>query len=77
MITGGTILTFNDVGLAFVGSGALALVPMPVVLWIGAAIVAGLVVRRTALGFMIEAVGVNPRAAVRAGVNTRALLIAV
>lgn len=50
---------------------------MPVVLWFGAAIVAGLVVRRTALGFMIEAVGVNPRAAVRAGVNTRALLIAV
>ena len=77
LITGGTILTFNDAGLAFIGSGALALVPMPVVIWISAAIVAMLVVRRTALGFMVEAVGVNPRAAFRAGVNTRALLIAV
>lgn len=77
LVTEGAILTFNHPGFAFLGSGAVGTVPVPVLVWIGAAILAGLVVRRTALGFMIEAVGVNPRASFRAGVNTRALLVAV
>lgn len=77
LITGGTILTFSDPGLIFLGSGTLAGLPMPVVIWILAALLATLIVRRSALGLLIEAVGINERASALAGVNARALLIAV
>lgn len=77
LITGGTILTFSDPGLIFLGSGTAFALPMPVVLWLAAAVVATLVVRRTALGLLIEAVGVNLRASALAGVNARALILAV
>ncbi len=77
LITGGTILTFSDPGLIFVGSGTLAGLPTPVVLWFAAAALATLIVRRTALGLLIEAVGVNLRASMLAGVNARALVLAV
>ncbi|MFD1881789.1 ABC transporter permease [Paracoccus pacificus] len=77
LITEGAILTFNHAGLAFMGSGIVATIPVPILIWVGMAIVTMLVVRRTALGFLIESVGINARAAFRAGVNTRALIIAV
>lgn len=77
LITEGAILTFSDPGLAFIGSGAVLGIPFPVVLWLATALAAVTMVRRTALGFLIEAVGVNARAAFRAGVNTRATIIAV
>ena len=77
LITGGTILTFSDPGLIFLGGGAALALPMPVVIWLAAAVVALLVARRTALGLLIEAVGVNLRASSLAGVNSRAILIAV
>ncbi len=77
LITGGTILTFSDPGLIFFGSGIFLGIPMPVILWLLLALVATLVVRRTALGLLIEAVGVNARASAIAGVNARALTVAV
>ena len=77
LVTEGAILTFSDPGLAFLGSGAVLGVPFPVLLWTAAAVGTILVLRRTALGFLIEAVGVNARAAYRAGVNTRVTIIAV
>ena len=51
--------------------------PVPAWLWIGAGVLAGLIVRRTALGLLIEAVGVNLRASRLAGVNSTVLLLAV
>lgn len=77
LITSGTILTFSDPALIFLGGGTLFWVPTPVAIWIAAALVATLVVRRTALGLLIEAVGVNQRASMLAGVNARALVLAV
>lgn len=77
LVTSGTILTFSDPGLVFVGGGTLLWLPTPVVIWIAAAAAALLVVRRTALGLLIESVGVNPRASTLAGVNARALTVAV
>ncbi|MCK5932338.1 MAG: ABC transporter permease, partial [Fulvimarina manganoxydans] len=77
LITEGVILTFNDQGLIFVGSGILFGVPMPVVLWILIALAVGLAVRFSALGMLIEAVGVNRRAAYLSGVGTAGLLLAV
>lgn len=77
LITEGAILTFNHKGLIFFGSGAFLTIPMPVLIWIFAGIVVTLVVRRSALGMLIEAIGVNLRASTLAGINTRVLLIAV
>ncbi len=77
LITEGIILTFNDPGLIFFGSGDLLGVPMPVVLWIVLGIAVAMLVRMTALGMLIEAVGINRRASMLAGVGTSFLLFAV
>lgn len=78
LITEGVILTFNDKPeLIFVGSGSFLNLPMPVIIWIIVAILAILVVRRSALGLLIEAIGVNRRASTLSGVNSRVILLAV
>jgi len=74
LITEGVILTFNDDTFAALGSGSLAGIPIPIYLWVGTALIIGLLMRRTALGFLIEATGINRRAASLAGVRARFLL---
>lgn len=76
LVTEGAILTFTDAGLTFVGSGAAFGLPMPIVIWVAFGITVMLLVRRTALGMLIEAIGVNRQASQLAGVRTAALLIA-
>ncbi|MGO6785749.1 ABC transporter permease [Rhizobium ruizarguesonis] len=77
LITEGAILTFNDDGLTFFGSGSMALLPMPVVIWLLVGLLVILLVRRTALGMLIEAVGINRRASTLSGIQTPVLLMAV
>ncbi|MBY5337588.1 ABC transporter permease [Rhizobium leguminosarum] len=77
LITEGAILTFNDDGLTFFGSGSMALLPMPVVIWFLVGLLVILLVRRTALGMLIEAVGINRRASTLSGIQTPVLLMAV
>ncbi|MBB4233637.1 ABC transporter permease [Rhizobium esperanzae] len=77
LITEGAILTFNDDGLTFFGSGSMALLPMPVVIWFLVGLLVILLVRRTALGMLIEAVGINRRASTLSGIRTPVLLMAV
>ncbi|MFC7064354.1 ABC transporter permease [Brucella rhizosphaerae] len=77
LITEGAILTFNDDSFATLGSGSLFGVPVPVLIWLLAGIVVGFAVRSTALGFLIEATGINRRAAMLAGVKARFLLFSV
>ncbi|WP_029009091.1 ABC transporter permease [Azospirillum halopraeferens] len=77
LVTEGAIVTFVDESLIFIGSGAVAGMPMPVVIAAVLAAAAVLLVRRTALGMFIEAIGVNRRASVQAGLNVRVVLIAV
>ncbi|MDP3342489.1 ABC transporter permease [Frigidibacter sp.] len=77
LITGGTILTFDSDTFAFLGSGTMIGVPVPTVIWILTGIGFGLLVRRTALGLLVESIGVNLRASTLAGINSRVLLIAV
>jgi len=77
LITEGAIMTFNDDGLIFLGSGSFAFLPMPVVIWLIVALMVILLVRRTALGMLIEAVGINRRASTLSGVQTPVLLMAV
>ncbi|WP_018237241.1 ABC transporter permease [Ensifer sp. BR816] len=76
LITEGAILTFIDPGLIFIGSGSFLGLPMPVVIWLIFGILVALVVRQTALGMLVEAVGVNREASTLSGVFTPVLLIA-
>jgi len=77
LITEGVILTFNDDTFSALGSGSFAGIPIPIFLWLGTGLLVGLLVRRSALGFLIEATGINRRAATLAGVKARFLLFFV
>ncbi|WP_047454803.1 ABC transporter permease [Rhizobium rhizogenes] len=77
LITEGVILTFNNDGLIFFGSGSFAWLPMPVVVWLAVGLAVILLVRRTALGMLVEAIGINRRASTLSGIQTPILLIAV
>ncbi len=77
LITEGRILTFSDPNLAFIGSGAVFGIPVPTLLWVATAIAVAVLMRRTALGLLVEATGVNRAASALAGVNAKVILIAV
>lgn len=77
LITEGRILTFTDPGFAFFGSGSFLGLPVPAWLWLVTGLGAALVMRRTALGLLVEAIGINRRASALAGVDATVLLIAV
>lgn len=77
LITGGRIVTFASADLAVLGGGALLGVPMPVVLGLGMLLLTLALVRGSALGLMIEATGGNARASALAGIDTRAVTLAV
>lgn len=77
LVTEGRILTFTDPAFAWIGSGVLLGLPVPAWIWVGAAVLVALLMRRTALGLLIEAVGINRAASALAGINATVLLIAV
>ena len=76
LVTEGAILTFDEPGLVFVGSGTALFLPMPVVIWVLFGITITLLVRKSALGLLVEAIGINRRASQLSGVRTTALLMA-
>lgn len=77
LITEGAILTFNDEGLIFVGSGSVFSIPTPILIWISFGAIITFIVRRTALGMLIESIGINHRASTFSGVNAKVLLVLV
>ena len=77
LITEGRIMTFSDAGFAWIGSGTALGLPVPAWIWIATAVAFTLVLRRTALGMLVEATGINRRSSALAGVNATVLLIAV
>lgn len=77
LITEGRILTFTDPAFAFIGSGTALGLPVPVWIWLLTAVLAVALLRRSALGMLIEAVGINRKASAVAGVNATVLLVAV
>lgn len=77
LITEGYIVTFSDPLLIFIGTGSFLGFPMPVIIAAVLMVAATLIVRRTALGLLIEAVGVNRSAARFAGLKANALLLIV
>ncbi|KKC33316.1 ABC transporter permease [Devosia psychrophila] len=77
LITEGYIVTFNDPTLIFIGTGSLLGFPMAAVIALVLMILVTLVVKRTAIGLFIQAIGVNRSAASLAGINSRILLMLV
>jgi len=77
LITEGQIITFVSESFAAVGSGSFLMLPMPVVIAAVMLLVTHLVVRHTALGLFIEAIGANIRSSAYAGIGTKAVVIAV
>ncbi len=77
LITEGTIVTFLNKGLIFMGSGVFLGLPMPVIIWVSLGILITFIVRRSALGMLIETIGINQRAGYLSGVNSTVLLITV
>ncbi|GGB88071.1 ABC transporter permease [Pseudoduganella buxea] len=77
LLTDGQIVTVYYQPFFFLGSGYL--LGLPFALWIVAAVllVVGLLLKKTALGLFIQAVGINPVAARLAGVRTATLIFFV
>jgi simple sugar transport system permease protein len=73
LISDGQIVTFQNEAFAFLGVGSVLGLPTPVIIVLITLVAVHLLVRRTALGLFIEAVGANSRASYKAGVNVRAV----
>jgi galactofuranose transport system permease protein len=77
LITEGQILTVTSAPFKVLGSGYLVGIPVAVVIAAVVFAVTALLTRRTALGMLIESVGVNPEASRQAGVRARGFLFGV
>jgi simple sugar transport system permease protein len=77
LITEGSIVTFNDPTLIFIGTGSFLGFPMAAVIALVLLILVTLLVRKTAIGLFIQAIGVNRAAATLAGIRSRMLLVLV
>ena len=73
LITEGFITTVNSTPFEFLSTGYL-LLPFAFFIWVAAVVAVGLTERRTALGVLTEAVGINPEASRLAGVRSRGII---
>jgi len=76
LVTNGQIPTFQDRAFEFLGSGFLFRLPFPLVLAVILFVVISVLIRGSALGLLIEAVGNNPVAARLAGVRASGVKLA-
>jgi simple sugar transport system permease protein len=74
LITDGFITTVTSPPLKYVASGYLLWLPFPFVIAVVVIAVIAVVERRTALGVLTEAVGINPEASRLAGVRSRGII---
>ncbi len=77
MITEGQSPTYTNETLAFVGRGVIYGVPFPIILSLVMVLVVYVFVRKTAIGLMIESVGINARASYYAGMNAALITLLV
>jgi len=75
LITEGFITTVNSSPLKFVASGYLFGFPFALYISVAAITIIALFERRTALGVLTEAVGINPEASRLAGVRSRGIIM--
>lgn len=74
LITGGFITTINSEPYKFMAQGYLVGLPFAFYVSVIAVVIVALVERRTALGVLTEAVGINPEASRLAGVRSRGII---
>jgi simple sugar transport system permease protein len=74
LITGGFITNVRSDPYALIGAGYWLTLPVPMLIALAIVGVSALVIRRTALGMLLEAVGGNPEASRLAGVRWRSLI---
>jgi len=74
LITGGFITTVNSAPYKFMSQGYLFGFPFAFFVSIVAIVIVVLIERRTALGVLTEAVGINPEASRLAGVRSRGII---
>lgn len=77
VITGGQNTTASNEAFRWIANGYVLGLPVVFLLALLIVIAVGLLVRRSALGLMLEAIGMDAKAARLAGVNRRALLFTV
>jgi galactofuranose transport system permease protein len=77
VITSGQNTSSRNDSFSWIANGFVIGLPVVFLLAIAITIIASLVVRRSALGLMIEAIGIDPKASRLAGINRRALLLTV
>jgi ribose/xylose/arabinose/galactoside ABC-type transport system permease subunit len=75
LITDGFITTVNSPPLKFVASGYVLFLPFAFLIAVAAITLIAVVERRTALGVLTEAVGINPEASRLAGVRSRGIIL--
>lgn len=75
VITGGQNTTATNAPFRWIANGYLIGIPAVFILAVLLVIIVGLVVRRSALGLMIEAIGINPKASRMAGIKPAGLLL--
>ncbi|MCO1653541.1 ABC transporter permease [Pseudonocardia humida] len=74
LVTDGQIITVNNPLFSAIAGGELLAVPLTVIVAAAVYALVALATRRTALGTLVEAVGINPAASRLAGVRARTLI---
>ncbi len=74
LITDGNITTVNNPAFSKLASGTLLGLPLALIIALVVVAATALLTRRTALGMLVEAVGINPEASRLAGVQSRTIV---
>jgi simple sugar transport system permease protein len=74
LVTDGQITTVNNPTFKKIGAGFVATMPVAILIALAVFGLTALLTRRTALGMLIESVGVNPEASRLAGVRSRTII---
>ena len=74
LITDGQIITVNNAPSRASASGFVSGLPVAILVALAVFALVGLVTRRTALGMLLESVGINPEASRLAGVRSRTIV---
>ena len=74
LITGGEIKTINNPTFSRIGGGFVLTLPLAILIALFVFGLTAALTRRTALGMLVEAVGINPEASRLAGVRARTII---
>ncbi|OBF09968.1 ABC transporter permease [Mycobacterium sp. ACS4331] len=77
LVTDGQIITVTSPPFRLLGAGHLWGLPVAILVSLAMFVLVGVITRRTALGMLLESVGINPEASRLAGVRHRTIVFAV